>query len=131
MKQLTFFAANTPNRTSIAQPAISIISLVYAKLLDELDANAGVALGHSLGEATAIVYCQAVDFEQGIKMIQKRGELMEREGKKGTMMAVINTAYKDLDEICKAVSKKVNEPIVIANINPPAQIVISGSVAGI
>lgn len=124
-------ATNTANLTSIAQPAISVISLVYAKLLEEIDVNAGIALGHSLGEATAIVYCQALDFEQGIQMIKKRGELMEREGKQGTMMAVINTAYKDLDEICKAISKEINQPLVIANINAPAQIVISGSSAGI
>jgi len=124
-------AKETSSKTSIAQPAISTISLAYAAVLKNLDLTSEVSLGHSLGEVTAIVHCGAVSFEDGIRIIRKRGELMEREGKQGSMMAVINVEPKILEQICRKVSEDISEPVVIANINEPHQIVISGSSDGI
>lgn len=120
-------AKETSSKTSIAQPAISAISLAYATVLKNLGLTSEVSLGHSLGEVTAIVHCGIVAFEDGIKIIQKRGELMEREGKQGTMMAVVNIDLKMLEDMCKNVSHEISEPVVIANINSPNQVVISGS----
>jgi [acyl-carrier-protein] S-malonyltransferase len=117
----------TTGLTSVAQPAISTISLAYASILSEKKINADIALGHSLGEVTAIVYCGIVSYEDGIKIIQKRGELMEREGKVGTMMAVINVSEDDLNMLCKEVTEELSQPVVVANINAPNQIVVSGS----
>jgi len=124
-------ATNTSNKTSIAQPAISVLSLAYAEVLKNLGVTPDVSLGHSLGEVTAIVYCGVVSFPDGIKIIQKRGEVMERGGKEGTMMAVVNMDMKSLEEACKNVSQEISEPVVVANINAPNQIVISGSQDGI
>jgi len=56
---------------------------------------------------------------------------MEKGGGQGTMMAVINIAQTLLTDICKQASEEVSEPVVIANINAPNQIVISGSKDGI
>ena len=124
-------AAETSNRTSIAQPAISAVSLAYAAVLADLGLAADVSLGHSLGEITAVVHCGIVSFEDGMKIIQKRGEVMERAGKQGTMMAIINIAEEQLTGICQQVSDEAGEPVVVANINAPDQIVISGSKEGI
>ncbi len=124
-------AADTAARTSIAQPAISLISLAYAKVLEDIGITGEVALGHSLGEVTAIIYCEIVKFEDGIRIIQKRGEVMERAGGKGAMMAIIKFDQEKLAKICDEVSKEISEPVVIANINGPNQIVISGSKQGI
>ena len=124
-------ASETSNRTSIAQPAISAISLAYAEVLKDLGIEAEVCLGHSLGELTAIVYCGIVKFEDGIKIIQKRGELMEKGGKQGSMMAVLNIELNGLKSACQEIEKQISEPVVIANINAPDQIVVSGSKEGL
>lgn len=124
-------AKETSSKTSIAQPAISTLSLAYAEVLKKLGVTPDVSLGHSLGEVTAIVYCGIVSFADGIKIIQKRGEVMERGGKQGTMLAVINMDMKSLEEACKNASQETAEPVVVANINAPNQIVISGSQQGI
>lgn len=121
----------TAGRTSIAQPAISTISLAYAEVLKDLGVEGKVSLGHSLGEATAIMYTGIVSFADGIKMIMKRGEVMESGGGKGTMMAVLNINIGDLENICERVTKEISEPVVVANINAPNQIVVSGSKSAI
>jgi [acyl-carrier-protein] S-malonyltransferase len=120
-------ASDTSGKTSIAQPAISAVSLAYAAVLKDLGLTADVSLGHSLGEITAVVHCRIVSFSDGMQIIQKRGEVMERGGKQGTMMAVINIKEKQLAEICQRVTDELGEPVVVANINAPNQIVISGS----
>jgi [acyl-carrier-protein] S-malonyltransferase len=123
-------ANDTSGTTSIAQPAISTISLAYADILKDMAITADVSLGHSLGEVTAIVHCGIVSFEDGMRIIQKRGELMEASGKEGTMMAIIKVDEKKLTKECEKVSQEISEPVIIANINAPEQIVISGSPQG-
>jgi len=117
----------TADRTSIAQSAISTISLAYAEVLKDLGVEGKISLGHSLGEATAIVYTGIAGFRDGIKMIMKRGEVMEAGGGQGTMMAVLNISTADLENICEQTTKEVSEPVVVANVNAPNQIVVSGS----
>ncbi len=124
-------AEQTSNKTSIAQPAISTISLAYTAVLKDLGVTADVSLGHSLGEATAIINCGAVSFEHGIQMIKKRGEVMEKGGKEGSMMAVINVELNTLEDLCNSASEETSESVVVANINSPKQIVISGLQEGL
>uniref|UniRef100_A0A7C6AG18 Malonyl CoA-acyl carrier protein transacylase n=1 Tax=candidate division WOR-3 bacterium TaxID=2052148 RepID=A0A7C6AG18_UNCW3 len=124
-------ANQTSSMTSIAQPAISLVSLAYSGVLMDMGITGDVSLGHSLGEATAIVYCGITDFQDGIRMIRKRGEVMEKGGKQGAMMAIINLDKNLLEQECQRVSEDIKEPVVIANINAPNQIVISGSKQGI
>ncbi|UCG29767.1 MAG: ACP S-malonyltransferase [candidate division WOR-3 bacterium] len=124
-------AGDTAGRTSIAQPAISTISLAYAEVLRDLGMEGNVSLGHSLGEATAIIYCGIVSLRDGIDMIVKRGKVMEAGGKEGTMMAVLNIGLSDLEKLCQEATEELSEPVVVANINAPNQIVISGSKASI
>ncbi len=124
-------ATQTSSMTSIAQPAISLISIAYTKILEGLGITGDVSLGHSLGEATALVYCGVTNFQNGITLIKKRGEVMEKGGKQGAMMAIINLDITVLENECKRISNETNEPVVIANINAPNQIVVSGSKQGL
>jgi [acyl-carrier-protein] S-malonyltransferase len=124
-------AASTSGRTSIAQPAIAAVSLAYAEVLKEMGVTAEIALGHSLGEASALVYSGALNFDDGIRMIQQRGILMEKGGKEGAMMAVVNVEQAVLDQECKRISSAIGQPVVVANINAPGQIVVSGSKDGL
>ncbi|MDH4211567.1 MAG: ACP S-malonyltransferase [candidate division WOR-3 bacterium] len=121
----------TAGRTSIAQPAISVISLAYAEVLKDLGVEGKVSLGHSLGEATAIVYTGITSLNDGVKMIMKRGEVMEAGGGQGAMMAVLNIGLSDLEKMCQQATEEISEPVVVANINAPNQIVVSGSQAAI
>ncbi len=122
---------DTSSMTSIAQPAISLVSLAYAHILQEMGLKGNISLGHSLGEATAIVYCGITNFQDGILMIKKRGEVMEKGGKQGSMMAIINLDIKTLENECKRITDEIKEPVVVANINAPNQIVVSGSKQGL
>jgi [acyl-carrier-protein] S-malonyltransferase len=101
-------ANDTNGKTSIAQPAISTLSLAYADVLKSMAITADVSLGHSLGEVTAIVYCGIVSFEDGMRIIQKRGELMEKSGKEGTMMAIIKIDLEKLERSLDRLSSRTS-----------------------
>ena len=112
---------NNLNQTSYTQPALFFVNyLTYQKYL-QTNVVPDYFIGHSLGEFNALCAAGVYDFETGLKIVQKRGELMYSIG--GTSMAaVIGADYKEIKEILKT-----NFPdIDIANINTASQIVISG-----
>jgi [acyl-carrier-protein] S-malonyltransferase len=117
-------------QTYITQPAIFIHSWAMTLLVRE-KMNAGYTAGHSLGEYTAFVYAGALSFEDGLKLVKIRGELMQKAGEtqKGTMAAVIGLDASTLDNICRTASEA--GIVQVANLNSPGQIVISGSVEGV
>ena len=112
--------------TSNTQPAILTTSIAFHRLLKEEGVTPDVVAGHSLGEYAALVAAGVLDFEQGLKLVRKRGELMSQadpEGN-GTMAAVIGLDAAEVEEVCDQGSEYgVVEP---ANYNCPGQIVISG-----
>lgn len=109
------------NQTSYTQPALFFVNyLTYQKYL-QTNAAPDYLIGHSLGEFNALNAAGVFDFETGLKIVQKRGELMFSIG--GTAMAaVIGADFEEVEGLLKA-----NFPdIDIANINTASQIVISG-----
>jgi [acyl-carrier-protein] S-malonyltransferase len=116
-------------QTYITQPAILIHSIAASKLVKGKDAQ--FAAGHSLGEFSALIAAGALSFEDALKLVKLRGELMQKAGEEneGTMAAVIGLDAAKIEEACKEASA---EGIVqVANYNSPGQIVISGSVSGV
>lgn len=117
-------------QTYITQPAIFVHSLALNFLIkDKFDVK--FAAGHSLGEYSALVCAGALNFENGLKLVKLRGELMQMAGErqKGTMAAIIGMDSSKVVEICKETSR---ESIVqVANFNSPGQLVISGTVEGV
>ncbi|MEP7146439.1 MAG: ACP S-malonyltransferase [bacterium] len=114
-------------QTHITQPALFVQSYILLKLLGN-DIKADATAGHSLGEYTSNVYANSIGFEEGLRLVKKRGELMKESGVKrpGTMAAVIGLTSEQVEEICK---KACDHQIVqIANYNAPGQIVISGDI---
>ena len=114
--------------TKNAQPALFIAgAAAYEYLKNEKGMTPDVVLGHSLGEFTALYAAGVFDFETGLKVVRKRGELMSEAGAKypGTMAAVISK--KSVDEI-ENILKQVNGVVVVANINSREQVVISGEI---
>ena len=116
-------------QTKNTQPAIFLHSLAAWTLVKKNDA--AMVAGHSLGEYSALVAAGALSFEEGLKLVRLRGELMQRAGTEnpGTMAAVIGLDPQAVMEICAAASAEgIVQP---ANFNSPGQIVISGSVTGV
>ncbi|MDZ4712904.1 MAG: ACP S-malonyltransferase [bacterium] len=114
-------------QTHITQPALFVHSYILLQLIGD-KIKAGTTAGHSLGEYTSNVYANTISFEEGLKLVKKRGELMKESGirRPGTMAAVIGLTDEQVDEICdKAREGKTVEP---ANYNAPGQIVISGDI---
>jgi [acyl-carrier-protein] S-malonyltransferase len=110
-------------RTENTQPAIFVYSVALLEVLRRKGIEADVVFGHSLGEFSALYSAGVFSFETTLRLVVKRGELMGR-AKGGKMVAVIGKdAYKRAEEVMKELNP---QKTVIANINSPLQVVISG-----
>lgn len=114
-------------QTEFTQPAIFLHSIA---LYNTLDANPDMVAGHSLGEFSALVACGAVQFEDALQIVRRRGELMQQAGEEnpGTMAAVIGMDDEVVERICKQATDEIGKEVIAANYNCPGQIVISGDV---
>ena len=115
--------------TENAQPALLLSSIVINHLLSAEQIKPVMAIGHSLGEYSALVAAGALSLDQALPLVATRGKLMEDafpEGQ-GTMAAVLGKSEADID---KALAEVKDEIVDKANINCPGQIVISGSKKG-
>lgn len=113
------------------QPAIFTVSIAGYETLKEKGIAPEVTAGHSLGEYTALVASSTIDFENGLRLVRKRGELMHQAATEhsGGMAAIIGLDIGRVEKICeKASSLGI---VVIANLNSPRQVVISGEKRGI
>lgn len=116
-------------QTEFTQPAIFLHSVVLASLMRTIQPEA--AAGHSLGEYSALVSANAIQFYDAIKLVRERGKAMQQAGidNPGTMAAILSLSPETVEEACKEASA---EGIVqCANFNSPGQIVISGSIPGV
>lgn len=112
---------NLLNQTNYTQPALFLVNyLTYQKYL-KTNAVPNYFLGHSLGEFNALNAAGVFDFETGLRIVQKRGELMMSINGTG-MAAVLGSDFESL----KAILDDNFPELDIANINTHSQIVISG-----
>jgi [acyl-carrier-protein] S-malonyltransferase len=119
--------ADELTQTKYTQPAIFLHSYALYQILDD---KPDMVAGHSLGEFSALAVADVLSFEDALKLVSKRGELMQHAGEEnpGTMAAIIGMDDEVVDEICVNTSKIVGKPVVPANYNSPGQLVISGDV---
>ncbi len=121
--------ADKLKETRYTQPALFLHSAVILALIkDKLNFDA--VAGHSVGEYAALFAADVLSFEDALKLVSKRGELMFKAGEimPGTMFAVINLADEKVEEVCKKLTEDGNGNIVVAaNFNCPGQVVVSGS----
>lgn len=116
-------------RTKYTQPAIFLHSMAIATIVGMNDI--GMTAGHSLGEYTALCCAGAIGFDDALRIVSKRGELMQHAGEKnpGTMAAIIGMPDINLNALLAEASA---EGIVqAANFNSPGQVVISGAVSAV
>ncbi|BBB93461.1 MAG TPA: ACP S-malonyltransferase [Methylomusa anaerophila] len=110
-------------QTQYTQPALYVVNaLSYQKKIQETGKKPDFVAGHSLGEYDALFAAGAFDFGTGLKLVQKRGELMSR-ATGGGMAAVIGL---NAEQIANVLKQNNLQSIDLANFNSPAQIVISG-----
>jgi len=111
------------NETEYTQPALYVVhSLSYEKKIQNKENIPDFLAGHSLGEYNALHAAGVFSFENGLKLVKKRGALMSQ-AKKGAMAAIINSSEKQIQKILEEAKLTT---IDIANHNSPSQIVISG-----
>jgi len=116
------------SRTEFTQPAIYVVSAYcyYNRLRDQSQKPDFVA-GHSLGEFNALLAAECFDFETGLKLVKKRGELMSQ-ASGGGMAAILGSNKEDIQRILE---ENGLSDIDLANYNTPSQIVVSGAKAQI
>jgi len=117
-------------QTEFTQPAIFLHSIA---LYNTLNATPDMVAGHSLGEFSALVACDAIEFEDALRIVRQRGELMQQAGEDnpGTMAAVIGIDDEVVEHICKQATDEIGKEVIAANYNCPGQIVISGDVEAV
>jgi len=120
--------ADQLKQTNVTQPAIFLHSVILAKVLGNSFQPEMVA-GHSLGEISALVAAGVLSFEDGLQLVSKRAEAMQKacEIMPSTMAAVLGLDDQIVEEVCDA----VDGVVVAANYNCPGQLVISGEVSAI
>ena len=116
------------NKTENTQIAILTTSLAILEILKSKGITAQVATGLSLGEYAALIYGGYISFEDGIKLIQKRGYYMGNiiPNEEFSMAAVIGFDTQKIEEICESLRNN-GKFVVPANYNYSGQTVISGN----
>ena len=114
-------------QTQYTQPALYTVSFLQAISLKQEQGMPSMAAGHSVGEFAALAFAEVFSFEDGLRMVAKRGEIMSQV-RGGGMAAVIAL---DIDGIQEVIESHGFTGIDLANFNSPGQIVISGPEAEI
>lgn len=109
-------------QTKVTQPAIFIHSVVAALTSENFVPD--MVAGHSLGEFSALVANGTLNFADGLSLVSKRAQAMQKacEAQESTMAAVLGLE----DEVVESICKEIEGIVVAANYNCPGQLVISG-----
>ena len=115
-------------QTKVTQPAIFLHSVILSRIVGD-EFKPDMVAGHSLGEFSALVANGCLEFEDGLQLVSKRAQAMQKacELKPSTMAAVLGLEDGEVERICSEVAGIV----VPANYNSPGQLVISGEVDAI
>lgn len=114
--------------TDVCQPAILAMSVAAWRVAAEHGLRGDVALGHSLGEYSALVATGAIDYAEALRIVAERGAAMHQAGieRPGTMAALLGQSDADAEALCAEAGD-----VWPANYNCPGQIVASGTVDGV
>ncbi len=111
------------SKTQFTQPALYVVNaLSYYKRIRDTGETPDFVAGHSLGEFNALLAAGCFDFETGLRLVKKRGELMSQ-ATEGAMAAIVNASRDQIETLLKANGL---DNVDVANYNTPLQIVISG-----
>jgi [acyl-carrier-protein] S-malonyltransferase len=116
--------------TEFTQPAILVHSFVVATQLAQAGIRPEYVAGHSLGEVSAVTALGGIEFENAVRLVNRRGQFMQAAvpAGEGAMAAIIELPLEQLQAICR---RFADDYVTVANINAPGQVVISGRAAGV
>ncbi len=126
--RLLFEENDMLERTEYTQPAILLVSAIAHRLFEEQENIRPLfALGHSLGEFSALVSAGALDYTDGVRLVHQRGKLMQEacEGKDAGMMALIGLDDETVESLT-AEAREAGREVWAANYNSNGQIVAAG-----
>ena len=120
------------NRTAVTQPALLAADVgCYRAWRARNGVQPAVMAGHSLGEYAALVCAEAMDFREAVRLVARRGELMQGavpQGE-GAMAAILGLADEAVEAVCRECAQ--GETLAAANYNAPGQVVIAGTKAAV
>ena len=118
------------NQTKNTQICILTMSFAILEILNKKGIKAEISAGLSLGEYSALIYSGILNFDNGVRLVQKRGEYMQNLVPQGEwlMSAILGMEENEVEEVCSKVKNGFAVPV---NFNCPGQIVISGDKDGI
>lgn len=114
--------------TENTQPAILAASLAWADRLTAAGHAPSAAAGHSLGEYSALVFADALDYADALRLVRLRGQAMQAavpEGQ-GAMAAIIGLPPRAVEDSCREASPDAASACQPANLNGAGQVVIAG-----
>ncbi|HEY2951455.1 MAG TPA: SDR family NAD(P)-dependent oxidoreductase [Verrucomicrobiae bacterium] len=111
--------------TAVAQPALVLASLAGLRVLNHLGLNATAAVGHSLGEITALHWAGAMDGPALLRIASVRGEAMAEFGSPTGAMAAIAASWREVEPLLKG------DPVTIVGFNSPRQTVVAGEMSAV
>lgn len=119
-------------QTANTQPALLATSVALLEAFKARGIAPDFVAGHSLGEYSALVAANVLDFADAIRLVRARGTYMEEAvpSGQGAMAATLGAERDALEALCRDVSAS-GAQVELANVNCPGQIVVSGSAAGV
>ena len=120
------------NSTECTQPAMLTAGIATYRLwLERGGPRPKLMAGHSLGEFTALVAADTLDFATAVDLVKYRGELMQAAVPpgQGAMAAILGLEDIDIDEACREAAQ--GEVVEAVNFNAPGQVVIAGAAAAV
>jgi [acyl-carrier-protein] S-malonyltransferase len=124
--------AEALNQTACTQPAMLTAGVaVWRCWQQQTDRLPAVMAGHSLGEYTALVCAGSLVFSDGVRLVEKRGELMQNAvpAGAGAMAAILGLEDEQVSALCEQAA--AGEVVSAANFNSPGQVVIAGNRAAV
>ncbi|MCX7879420.1 MAG: ACP S-malonyltransferase [Ignavibacteria bacterium] len=116
-------------KTKHTQPALFLHSVAVYEIVKS-NLHFDCVAGHSVGEYAALYFAGVLSFEDALRLVALRGELMFKAGEyaPGTMFAIIGASDSDVEKLCKELTDEGNGNVITpANYNCPGQLVVSGS----
>lgn len=125
-------SSNSLDSTEITQPVLLTASTAIARLWKQLGGNSpAIVAGHSLGEYSALVCAESLDFAEAVRAVNRRGQFMQAAVQQGAgkMAAIVGLENYQIDEICD--EAEAHGIVSAANINSPGQVVIAGEAVAV
>jgi [acyl-carrier-protein] S-malonyltransferase len=119
-------------KTYNTQPAILTVSVACYKIMEENGVSPDIVAGHSLGEYSALVAAGALDFQDAVRLVRKRGQFMQEAVPlgEGGMAAILGLDRQSVIDVCHKIQAQFGT-VQAVNFNCPGQVVIAGTTTAV